>query len=124
MSQIGKALIDEDAGARQQVFKTLQDHFTKPDPRVNTYLMDLYLTVGTPEAFMHEFVEHPYSGSSSSIASIWIAGDPYSRLRRDPAFPAFAARIGLVRAWEKYGWPRACRRADGPNPVAIKFNCT
>lgn len=124
LSQIGKALIDEDAGARQQVFKTLQDHFTKPDPRVNTYLMDLYLTVGTPEAFMHEFVEHPYSGSSSSIASIWIAGDPYSRLRRDPAFPAFAARIGLVRAWEKYGWPRACRRADGPNPVAIKFNCT
>ena len=123
-SQIGKALIDEDADARQQVFATLQDHFTKPDPRVNTYLMDLYLTLGTPEAFMQEFVEHPYSGSSSSIASIWIAGDPYSRLRRDPAFPAFAARIGLVRAWEKYGWPMACRRADSPSPGTIKFNCT
>lgn len=123
-SQIGKAVIDADADARQRVFATLQDHFTKPDPRVNNYLMDLYLTVGTPEAFMREFVEHPYSGSSSSIASVWIVGDPYSRLRRDPAFPAFAARIGLVRAWEKYGWPKACRRTDSPSPGTIKFNCT
>lgn len=123
-SQIGRAVIDGDADARQQVFATLQDHFTKPDPRVNNYLMDLYLAVGTPEAFMQEFVEHPYSGSSSSIASVWIAGEPYSRLRRDPAFPAFAARIGLVRAWEKYGWPEACRKADGTSPGPIKFNCT
>jgi TolB-like protein/DNA-binding winged helix-turn-helix (wHTH) protein len=122
-SQIGKAVIDGDADARQRVFTTLQDHFTKPDPRVNNYLMDLYLTVGTPEALMQEFVEHPYSGSSSSIASVWIAGEPYSRLRRDPAFPAFAARIGLVRAWEKYGWPNACRRADSPSPGTIKFSC-
>jgi tetratricopeptide (TPR) repeat protein len=122
-SQIGKALIEDDAGARQEVFTTLQDHFNKPDPRVNTYLMDLYLTVGTPEAFMQEFVEHPYSGSSSSIASVWIAGEPYSRLRRDPAFPAFATRIGLVRAWEKYGWPKACRKADGSSPGTIKFSC-
>ena len=122
--QIGATFTDRDERSRQLVLAILQDHFGQPDPKVNNYLMDLYLRAGPPELFMGEFIEHPYSGSSSMVASMWINEPHYTNLRRHPAFPAFAERLGLVRAWEKYGWPPQCRKTGNNSPGQITFNCS
>jgi TolB-like protein/DNA-binding winged helix-turn-helix (wHTH) protein len=122
-NQIGATFTSGDDHARQQVFAILQDHFGQPDPKMNNYLMDLYLSTGAPDQFMREFIAHPYSGSSSMVASIWINEPQYTNLRRHPAFPAFAERLGLVRAWEKYGWPPQCRKTGGASPGQITFTC-
>lgn len=123
-NQIGETFIGGSDGARQTVLATLQNHFSKPDPKVNTYLMDLYLGVGSPDLFMQTFTGHPYSGSSSSVASMWLSDKPYTNLRRHPGFPAFAERLGLVRAWEKYGWPPQCRKTGRTSSGRIEFTCT
>ena len=31
-------------------------------------------------------------------------------VRRDPAFGPFVEKMGLVAYWDRFGWPRACRR--------------
>ncbi|SRR5579871_86075 len=31
-------------------------------------------------------------------------------VRRDPAFGGFLQKMGLVAYWDRFGWPRACRR--------------
>ncbi len=39
------------------------------------------------------------------LMSLWADVDPIRRTRQHPGFMAFAKRIGLVAAWDKYGWP-------------------
>jgi len=46
--------------------------------------------------------------------SLWADIDPVRRVRLHPEFMAFAGRIGLVAAWEKYGWPDLLTPPDSP----------
>jgi TolB-like protein len=39
------------------------------------------------------------------LMSLWADIDPIRQVRTHPDFIAFATKIGLVAAWEKYGWP-------------------
>lgn len=39
------------------------------------------------------------------LMSLWADIEPIRQIRIHPDFMAFAQRIGLVAAWEKYGWP-------------------
>lgn len=39
------------------------------------------------------------------LMSLWADIEPIRQTRLHPEFLAFAKRIGLVAAWEKYGWP-------------------
>jgi hypothetical protein len=47
------------------------------------------------------------------LMSLWADIEPIRQTRLHPDFMAFAERIGLVAAWEKYGWPVLL-----PNPDA------
>jgi len=48
------------------------------------------------------------------LMSLWADIDPIRRVRLHPEFMAFAGRIGLVAAWEKYGWPDLLTPPDSP----------
>jgi TolB-like protein/Tfp pilus assembly protein PilF len=39
------------------------------------------------------------------LMSLWVDIEPIRQTRMHPDFMDFAAEIGLVAAWEKYGWP-------------------
>ncbi|NQV94305.1 MAG: hypothetical protein HQ482_04100 [Sphingomonadales bacterium] len=39
------------------------------------------------------------------LMSLWADIEPIRQVRLHPDFMDFAKRIGLVAAWEKYGWP-------------------
>ncbi|MGB7419045.1 MAG: hypothetical protein WA918_07690, partial [Erythrobacter sp.] len=39
------------------------------------------------------------------LMSLWADAEPIRQIRLHPEFMDFANRIGLVAAWEKYGWP-------------------
>lgn len=40
-----------------------------------------------------------------SFMSLWTDAEPINQVRLNPDFMNFAERIGMVAAWEKYGWP-------------------
>lgn len=42
-----------------------------------------------------------------ALIALWADVDPIRAIREHPGFLAFAERIGLVAAWDKYGWPDA-----------------
>lgn len=46
------------------------------------------------------------------LMSLWADFEPIRRTRLHPEFLAFARRIGLVAAWEIYGWPDLLPRPD------------
>jgi len=39
------------------------------------------------------------------LMSLWADIEPIRRVRLHPEFMAFAERIGMLAAWQKYGWP-------------------
>jgi hypothetical protein len=40
-----------------------------------------------------------------ALMSLWADIEPIRQIRSHPDFMDFAMRIGLIAAWEKYGWP-------------------
>jgi len=53
------------------------------------------------------------------LMSIWTEIDPICRIWQHEEFIPFAQRIGMVEAWDKYGWPdllpRPTNRLQGPD---------
>ena len=120
---IANALFRSDAQARSAVLKSLNLFLSQHDAPINPYTMDLQIGLRTPELYMERFVSHPFPLNANGLASIWMPGEPYAALRRHPDFPAFAERIGLVRAWEKYGWPKQCTKRGTRSDGRPKFGC-
>ena len=44
-------------------------------------------------------------GNMGCLISIWADIEPIRQIWRHPEFIAFAERIGMAAAWDKYGWP-------------------
>lgn len=41
----------------------------------------------------------------AGMITIWADIEPIKQIRSHPDFMKFAERIGLVKVWQKYGWP-------------------
>lgn len=53
-----------------------------------------------------------------TLMSLWADIEPIRQIRLHPDFMGFASRIGLVSAWEKYGWPDLLPEPPAPaNPA-------
>lgn len=50
------------------------------------------------------------------LMSLWADIEPIRQTRLHPDFLSFAERIGLVAAWEKYGWPDLLAEPDSHAP--------
>jgi TolB-like protein len=73
----------------------------------------LWIEMGEPERAFGMF-EHGHVGLSDAYLNwLWQPEDWSRKARTDPAFAGFAARIGLLDYWKKYGWPDLCK----PQPV-------
>jgi len=120
---LSNAQFGDDVAARKKVIEWLDVHFKQPDARANAYLLGIYLGLGEPKRFMDIFVAHPFPINAPTIASIWMDQKSYRNLRQHHEFPAFAERIGLVRAWQKYGWPDQCKKAAGTDGSNGRFTC-
>lgn len=120
---IGDAVFRSDERARTAVLNVLDRFFAREDAAINPYIMDLQIGLRGPELYMERFVSNPYPLNANGLATIWMPGERYAVLRQHPNFPAFAERIGMVRAWEKYGWPDQCtRRGTGADGRPL-FDC-
>ena len=59
----------------------------------------------------------------SSMVAIWSSTDEARRIRTHKDFPKFADDIGLVRAWQKYGWPPQITPLPGTDGSNLQFTC-
>ena len=105
---LGRAMFYQDAAARKKIGGALDSFLRKPDSYTNSYLILSYIFIGQPERFMALFQQRPYPINAGSLHSIWSMEPESQEFRQHPAFPEFARNIGLVAAWDKYGWPDLC----------------
>ena len=120
---LAAAFSDSDAKARAEALEILNRFYAEPNQAVSIYTMDLFRALGAPELFMQQFVAHPFPLNANTLATIWGPDPMSTALRRHPDFPAFVERIGMVRAWEKYGWPPQCQKRPEHEDGRIIFSC-
>lgn len=121
--ELGRLLYAGDTEGLEFVEQTLSDYLSNPDARVNSYRLYLLVQMGHPAEAMRLLLERPYPINASLIFAIWLDIDGFKELRQHEDFPQFAEQIGLVKAWDTYGWPPKCQRIPHLNEGDAEFRC-
>jgi len=100
-----KGICSGDPDARQ-TYCNLVDmlHETLPEPYDPTVAWPAVF-MGHADLAMKIFRERIHPANMPALMNLWADVDPLNRIRQHPDFMSFAEDIGLVDAWEKYGWP-------------------
>ncbi len=79
-----------------------------------------FLFLGDAESYMRNILEKPNSYIGYTVARIWEPTTESENIRMHRDFRAFAERLGLPRAWNRYGWPEGISpwMPDTKEPVA------
>ncbi|ASK89479.1 invasion protein regulator [Sphingorhabdus sp. SMR4y] len=104
-----------DEEARQQYCQVLEMlHATLPDPCDPTIVWPAVWMGYAPMVFktLGQQITPP---NMVGLMSLWADVEPIRQTRMHPEFMDFARRIGLVAAWEKYGWPDLLPDPSAPN---------
>ncbi|MEP1420571.1 MAG: hypothetical protein ABJK59_02230 [Erythrobacter sp.] len=79
-------------------------HSSMPDPYDPSISIPA-IWMGHSELAMRVYSERIHPANMYGLASLWINIDSTNRVIRHPDFMNFAERIGMVEAWERFGWP-------------------
>lgn len=79
-------------------------HATMPDPYDSSILFPA-IWMGHTELVIKAYSECIHPANMFGLMSLWIDIDPINRTVRDPGFMKFSEAIGMVEAWERFGWP-------------------
>lgn len=81
-------------------------------------------TLGYPKLFMEAVRNHPTPYLGAALAQLWTPTIEAKRIRTHKDFPKFADDIGLVSAWQAYGWPKTIKPIHGTDGSDGQFTCT
>ena len=79
-------------------------HATMPDPYDPSIAFPA-IWMGHSELVMKIYGECIHPANMFGLMSLWSNSDPICKTRQHPGFMEFAEKIGLVEAWNRYGWP-------------------
>lgn len=79
-------------------------HATLPDPS-DTSIVAPAIWMGYAEMVFKSLGSQITPANMFCLMSLWADIEPIRQVRLHPGFLAFAERIGMVAAWNKYGWP-------------------
>lgn len=100
-----KGICSGDPEARQTYCNLIDMlHQTLPEPYDPTVAWPAVF-MGHAELAMKIYRERIHPANMPALMNLWADVDPLNRIRLHPDFMSFAEDIGMVEAWEKYGWP-------------------
>ena len=111
-----QAVFTKSPQARQAVSDYLTNFLNSPEGVANIASVGGFHLIGEPKKFMQVYEQNRFAGSSFVLTRVWNDRVDSKRLRQHPDFPGFAQRIGLLAAWEKFGWPDKCQ----PPPQTVE----
>ena len=122
-ARLGRLTLEGDAEERKWVTDVVQRYFAQPDARANAYRLGVMVDAGlTAEAFLL-LREKPFPISAGFVAWVWVAAGESAAPSTDASFPEFAKNIGLVEAWEEFGWPARCTNLPAVGESDLQFWC-
>ena len=95
------------------VSSKLKRRYNDPDSQPTIAPIMGFYFMGQPENLMRAIVRKPNSLVGYVIGRFFEKTERGFALRSHPDFPAFAERIGLVRAWQEHGWPETVQPLAG-----------
>lgn len=72
------------------------------------------LWMGHAELVMAMYGNQLTLANMFGLMTLWVDVDPINRTWTHPDFLAFAERVGLVEAWDRYGWPDHLPKPEAP----------
>lgn len=100
-----KGICSGDADARQTYCNLIDMlHQTLPEPYDPSVAWPAVF-MGHADLAMKIYRECIHPANMPALMNLWADVDPLNRIRQHPDFMPFAEDIGLVDAWETYGWP-------------------
>ncbi|MBB6088075.1 hypothetical protein [Wenzhouxiangella marina] len=90
----------------RRVYRAMLDHLhaSLHDP-CDTSIVQPAIWMGQADLVFRTLGAQISPANMFCLMSLWADLEPIRQIRLDPGFLPFAERIGLVAAWEKYGWP-------------------
>ncbi len=93
---------DADHAAYSQLLHGL--HATMQDPYDSSIVFPA-IWMGHCDLAMKIYSERIHPANMFGLMTLWIDVDPINRTIRHPDFMVFAEQIGMVEAWNRFGWP-------------------
>ena len=72
-----------------------------------------FIMIDRPEKFFQHVLEKPNPYVAFALSRIWEPTTESQNVRKHADFPQFAEKIGLIRAWQKHGWPESIAPKPG-----------
>ncbi len=82
-----------------------------------------FILLSRPEKFFQHVLEKPNPYVGFALSRIWEPTPESEAVRMHPDFPKFAESIGLVRAWQRFGWPDCIMPNPGTDGSNGQFTC-
>jgi TolB-like protein len=76
---------------------------------------------GNAELYLDTLRNKPHPYMSATLMHLWLPAPESKSIRMHPDFPKFADDIGLVKAWQTYGWPKQVRPHPGTDGSNLQF---
>jgi eukaryotic-like serine/threonine-protein kinase len=116
-----RAITDKPAWARFLVWASLKGRVGNPRHVSDLSLKVSLVNLGKVEAFFDEVRRKPNTYLSGALFYLWTPAEGARRVRAHPGFPKFAEDIGLVRAWQRFGWPPLVQPHPGTDGSELQF---
>lgn len=83
----------------------------------------MLIALGEAKALFGDVRQKPNTYLSGALMYLWAPTASARAIRTHPDFPRFAEDIGLVRAWQKHGWPPQIKPKPGTDGSSLQFTC-
>jgi TolB-like protein/Tfp pilus assembly protein PilF len=95
-----------------------------PNAQPNSVYPMAYYTLGGAKSFLDYFSHQPCPYTLGNLVVLWQPTEEARRIRTHDAFPSFADQMGLVRLWQKHGWPEFVQPLPGTDGSNLQFTCS
>ena len=90
---------------RQAYWQVLEMLFAMLHDKADLAISGPAVLTGNPELVFKTFGHCISSSNLIGLVPLWADLEPIRQVWQHPDFIAFAQRIGMAAAWDKYGWP-------------------
>ncbi len=101
-----------------------KNRYKKPNAQRSAAGTVPFLYYADAEAFIDSMISRPHPYNCAGLSQLWADTDEAKSIRTHPKFPKMAEEMGLVRAWQKYGWPERVQPQPGTDGSNGQFTCT
>lgn len=120
----GKAIFTNDPEATEISQKAIRALLSDSNLKINTTILKSLMDLQMADEFMDEYSRNVYANRAFSLTHIWSDSEDARAIRLHPRFPLWADEIGLVEAWQAYGWPDKCTPNQGTDGSNGQLSCS